>query len=120
MDTRSFLVLACAGLALTGCAARSTPPEVPVASASATRGTLEQRQRQTSVAYRDLQQARYEKRLAEQDVLNAQSAFDTAQRTLDAAKKSLAAATAREKKAADAYEAGLRAVDESFRTPASR
>jgi len=120
MDARHLLILASAGLALTGCATRSAPPEAPVASASAARGTLEQRQRQTGAAYRDLQQARYEKRLAEQDVLNAQASFDTAQRTLDAAKKALAAATAREKKADDAYEAGLRSVDDAFRAPTSR
>lgn len=110
-----------------GCAWRGAPPPSPVQSAAPAGSTLEQRQQRTGAAYRDMQQARHEKRLAEQDLLNAQAAYEAAQKNaaalkheLDGARKAYAAAEAREKKSAQAYEAGLKSVDEVFRNPAPR
>lgn len=80
-------------------------------TARAPAGTLEQRQRQTGVAYRALQQARHERRLAEQDYLNAKAAYDRVKREFDSANQAYATAQAREKAAEQDYERGLRAVD---------
>ncbi len=76
--------------------------------------TLEQRQRQTGAAYSRLQQVRYEKKLAEQDYLNAKAAYDRTKRELDGASTAYAAAQAREKAAEQEYERGMRSVDEIY------
>jgi len=107
---------------MAGCALRAQE-QTQVQSAQVPVGTLEQRQRQTGAAYRRLQQVRYEKRLAEQDLLNAQAAHESAQknadelkRQADAARKAYAAAQAREKETEQAYESGIRSVDELYRS----
>ena len=97
-----------------GCAVRSGQ-QSEVASARVPGATLEARQQQVSVAYRKLQQARYESRLAEQDYLNAKAAHDRTTREYDAASKEYAAAQAREKAVEAEYERGLRAVEEMSR-----
>lgn len=111
-----------AAMLLVGCALRAQE-QTPVQSTQVPGGTLEQRQRQTGVAYRRLEQVRYEKRLAEQDLLNAQAAYESAQknaaelkRQADAARQAYAAAQAREKEAEQAYERGIRSVDELYRS----
>lgn len=111
-------VLLAAIWSMAGCAV-STAQRSEVKSAPVAGSTLEQRQRHTAAAYRELQQARYDKKLAEQDLLNAQSAYDSAQknadllkREADAARKAYAATQAREKAAEAAYEGGIRSVDE--------
>lgn len=104
-------VLVLAACAAGGCALRSQP-QSEVQSAHVPGATLEMRQQQTGAAYRTLQQVRYEKRLAEQDYLNAKAAHERATRELDAASKAYAAAQTREKAAEADYERGLRSVDE--------
>jgi hypothetical protein len=109
------LLAAC--VACGGCALRSVEAS-QVADAPVPGATLEQRQRQTGVAYRRLQEVRWEKHLAEQDYLNADAAYRAAQTNADAlkrqaddAKKGYAAAQARAKAAEEAYERGMRSVD---------
>ncbi|HEY9445687.1 MAG TPA: hypothetical protein VIQ62_01315 [Burkholderiales bacterium] len=116
-----FVALTAAMLAA-GCALRAQE-QMPVQSAQVPGGTLEQRQQRTGTAYRRLQQVRYEKRIAEQDLLNAQAAYESAQknadelkRQSDAARKAYAAMQAREKEAEQAYELGIRSVDEIYRS----
>lgn len=78
-------------------------------------------------AYRELQQALYESKLAEQDVINTQDAYqrarqqaDELKRQLDAARKALSAAKAREAAARRRYEIAVNAVDEARRKPPAR
>ena len=78
-------------------------------------------------AYRELQQAQYEAKLAGQDVLNAEEAYRRAQtqaeelkRQLEAARKALAAAQAKEAAARQAYEKEVNAVDEQHRKPQTK
>jgi hypothetical protein len=82
---------------------------------------LQGKQQQAGAAFRALQQAQYEAKLAEQDFLNAQDAHGAAQklvderkRQLDAAKKTLDAAQARAARARKAYDEALSAVEQVF------
>ena len=102
-----------AATVLAGCAATAAR-QSDVSSVTVPGGTLEQRQRATGTAYRRLEQARYDSRLAEQDYLNAKAAYDRARSGLDAAKKAFDAAKAQEKAAEQDYERGLRSVDELY------
>jgi Skp family chaperone for outer membrane proteins len=75
-------------------------------------------------AYRELEQAQYEKKLAEQDVLNSQDAYQAAQRQaasrkqeLDAARKALEAARAKEARTRKRYDEALADVDQAFGKP---
>lgn len=118
---RVAIALCCAVAA--GCASRNQPAPSSAPAVVAPGATLEHRQLQTGTAYRHLQQVRYELRLAEQDALNAEAAYEQAQKTADArkrdvelARKAHAAAQAREKDAALAYERGIQSVDEFYRT----
>lgn len=79
---------------------------------------LQQGQYRTGIAYRELEQARYEARLAEQDVLNLADAHKAAQqqaelrrRELDVAQKALETARARLAAAQKTYEREVNAVD---------
>jgi hypothetical protein len=79
-----------------------------------------------SAAYRSLEQAQYEKKLAEQDVLNSEEAYQAAQeqaaalrRHLEAARKALDAARAKEAAARKRYDEALAAVDRAFGKPKS-
>lgn len=76
-------------------------------------------------AYREWEEARYQSRLAEQDVLNLEDAYQRRareaaelKRQLDAAKKAFAAAKARETAARQSYEQAVKAVDSARRDPA--
>lgn len=104
----TLLFAACAA---GGCALRSQQ-QSEVQSARVPGASLEMRQQQTGNAYRKLQEMRYEKRLAEQDYLNAKVAHERATRAFEAASKAYAEAQAREKAAEAEYERGLRSVDE--------
>jgi hypothetical protein len=86
------------------------------------RAALQQGQQRTGLTYRDLEQARYDARLAEQDMLNARDAHTAAQqqatlrqRELDAAQKALAAARARVAAAQQAYDKAVSDVDAAHR-----
>lgn len=79
---------------------------------------LQQGQYRATVTHRELEQARYDAKLAEQDVLNARDANTAAQkeaayrkRELDSAEKTLAAARNRLQAAQQRYDEALRAVD---------
>jgi hypothetical protein len=76
------------------------------------------------MAYRQLQQAQYETKLAEQDYLNAEDARRLAQKRADelrreaeTAKKAFDAVKAKEAAARAAYEKEVNAVDRLHRTP---
>ncbi len=97
-----------------------------VQDASRPASALELRQQDTGVAYRRLQQVRYELRFAEQDWLNANAAYQAAQKSTDelkkqaeAAQKAYAAAQAKEAQARAAYEQAIQAVDEAYRSGAA-
>jgi hypothetical protein len=94
-----------------GCALRSQP-QSEVHSAVSPGATLEMRQQQAGSAYRRLQDARYDRKLAEQDYLNAKAAHERTTREFDAASKAYTEARAHEKAAEAEYERGLRSVDE--------
>jgi len=93
-------------------AAKGTPAEERGAVGST---TLQQQQR-TTAAYRALQQARHDLKLAEQDYVNTEDAYRAQQQRADALKGDLSKAArardaAREKEAAaaKAYDAALNA-----------
>jgi hypothetical protein len=100
-----------AALTAGGCALRSQQ-QSEVHSAVSPGATLEMRQQQTGNAYRKLQDARYDRKLAEQDYLNAKAAHERTTREFDAASKAYAEVQAREKAAAIEYERGVHSVDE--------
>lgn len=90
----------------------------PVENISGQEGALLQGQQRAGFAYRELQQAQYETRLAEQDYLNAEDANRAARMRADEfrrqaamAKKTLEAAKLKEAAARKAYENALNAVD---------
>jgi len=84
---------------------------------------LQQGQYRAGAAHRELEQARHDAKLAEQDVLNSRDANAAAQREaasrkseLDKAEKALAAARARLQSAQRVYDDAVRAVDAVPRT----
>ena len=88
----------------------------PVEERSGAGNTLLQQQQRTSAANRALEQARYERRTAEQDYANADDVYRDAQKRADALKADLAklakardAAREKESAAAKAYDAALNA-----------
>ena len=114
--TRACLLCALALLAAS--AAAQVPP---VWGTNAREQAIQRSQIGASAAYRELEQAQYEKKLAEQDVLNSQDAYQAAQqqaeerkRQLDAARKALDAARAKEAQARKRYESALAGVDQAF------
>ena len=88
---------------------------------------IRQKQQQTSAAYRELQQAQYEAKLAEQDFLNAQEVHSAAQKQaderkkqLDAARKTLDAARAKVARARKTYDEAVTGVDQAWQKPAAK
>ena len=84
--------------------------------------SLQQGQYRAGAAHRQLEQARHDVKLAEQDVLNlrdahaaAQKLADQRKRELDAAQKALAAAKSRLSAAQQAYDKEVAAVDAAHR-----
>ncbi|MDH5535504.1 MAG: hypothetical protein OEZ08_08045 [Betaproteobacteria bacterium] len=100
--------------------------QVPVEELGREREQAVQRgQFRAGQAYREWEEARYQATLAEQDVLNLEDSYrrwsrETAEleRKLDAAKKALAAAKAREAVARQSYDQAVKAVDDVRRGPA--
>jgi hypothetical protein len=101
--------------------------QAPVQDVTGREQVIQRGQMKTGAAYRDLQQAQYESKLAEQDFLNAQDAQKAAQkqademrRQLDAAKKALDAAKSKEAAARKRYDGALGAVDRAFQAPPAK
>lgn len=100
------------------CAAGAQTPAakgVPVEERGGPSGTMLQQQQRTSAAYRALEQARYERKLAEQEYMNAEDANRAAQQRADTLKAELAtlakardAAKEKESAAAKAYDNELK------------
>jgi len=113
MKKRSWIF---AGLLLV---AGFTQAQAPVEDRSR---TVQQGQYRAGIAHRELDQARHDAKLAEQEVLNlrdahaaAQQQADQRKRELDAAQKALAAARARLSAARQAYDREVNAVDAAHR-----
>ncbi len=115
-----IILLACMA---SGALAQAQKPAL-VEDVSGRDGPMLQGQQRAGIAYRELQQAQYETRLAEQDYLNAEDANRAARKRADefsrqaeAAKKTLDAAKVKEAAARKAYENALNAVDRLQRKP---
>jgi hypothetical protein len=100
-------------------AAGFTQAQVPVEDRSR---AVQQGQYRAGIAHRELNQARHDAKLAEQDVLNlrdahaaAQQHADQSKRELEEAQKALAAARARLSAAQQAYDREVGAVDAAHR-----
>ena len=113
------IMLACMVFA----AAHAQTP-APVDDLSGREGAVLHSQQRAGMAYRQLQQAQYETKLAEQDYLNAEEARRPAQKRADelrreaeAAKKMFDAAKVKEAAARAAYEKEVNAVDRLHRAP---
>lgn len=103
------------------------PKPVPVEDLSGSEGAMLHSQQRAGIAYRHLQQAQYESKLAEQEYLNAEDAYRAAQKRADefrrqaeTSKKALDAARAKEAAARKAYENALNAVDQMQRKPPAK
>lgn len=114
------ILLACVA---SGAVAQTQKP-APVEDVSGREGAVLQNQQRAGIAYRQLQQAQYETKLAEQDYLNAEDARRAAQKRADelrreaeTAKKAFDVAKAKEAAARVAYEKEVNAVDQLQRKP---
>lgn len=114
------ILLACVA---SGAVAQTQKP-APVEDVSGREGVVLQSQQRAGMAYRQLQQAQYETKLAEQDYLNAEDARRAAQKRADelrreaeTAKKAFDVAKAKEAAARVAYEKEVNAVDRLQRKP---
>jgi predicted nucleic acid-binding Zn-ribbon protein len=101
--------------------------QAPAEDARKREEAIQQRQHQAGAAFRELQQAQYEAKLADQDFLNAQDAHAAAQtqvdgrkRQLDDAKKALDAARAKVAQARKRYDEALSGVDQAFQKPPAK
>jgi hypothetical protein len=101
--------------------------QAPVEDVTGRQHAIQRSQQRAGTAYRGLQQAQYEARLAEQDFLNARDAHAAAQKQADvlgleaeAARKALDAAKAKEARARKAYDDALTGVDEAWRLPPAK
>jgi biopolymer transport protein ExbB/TolQ len=125
MMTRNRCTATCAGLgAVLWLASIAALAQAPVDEPLRREQAIQRSQQATGVAYRQLQQAQYESKLAEQEFLNAQEVHHIAQqhaeerkRQLDAAKKALDAAKAKEAQLRKRYEQALTEVDRAFEKP---
>lgn len=100
-------------------------PQQPsrVQSAAAPNDTLVERQQRTALAHSQLEQTRYEERLAAQDYSNAQAEYKSAQQRMDdlkrrveSTKQAYDAARARTAAAQRNYDQAMRAVDQLFQS----
>jgi len=110
--------------ALLGCLATPVRGQAPVEDLTGRDQAIQRGQLKAATAYRALQDAQYEVKLAGQDVLNARDAQQAAQkhagemkRRLDDATKALAAAKEKEAGARKDYDAALVDVDRAFQKP---
>lgn len=85
---------------------------------------VQQAQMRAGAAYRELGEAQYELKLAEQDYINTQDAYRAVtperkdiRHELDKTKKALDAARAKEKRAREVYEAALDDVEKAWGRP---
>jgi hypothetical protein len=99
----------------------STLAQAPAAAQSE---AVQQAQIRASAAYRELTQAQYDLKIAEQDFVNTQDAYRAAAKTaedikreLDKMKVALDAAKTREARARKAYETALDGVDKAWGRP---
>jgi len=116
--------LALLAVVLLGWMAVPVRGQAPVEDLTSREQAVQRGQLKAGAAYRAVQEAQYEAKLAEQDVLNAREAHQAAQKhaeemkhRLDAATRALAAAREREAKARKDYEAALADVDKAFQKP---
>ncbi|HSQ03616.1 MAG TPA: hypothetical protein VLN59_06265 [Burkholderiales bacterium] len=109
-------------------AACATPARDPaqVQDVGRNADVLQQRQERTGVAYRRLEQVRFELKLAQQDAMNADAAYRAAQKNADElkqqadkAQQALVVAQKREAEARAAYEQAMQGVDEIYRKGAA-
>lgn len=107
--------------ALTLAVAAAALGQPPVGDRS---GAVQRAQMRASAAYRELGQAQYELKLAEQDYVNTRDAYRAApppaadiKRELDKTKKAFDAARLREARARKAYEAALDEVEKAWGRP---
>ena len=122
MRSRIEKTLAAAALMTMTCIAGAQAPAIGPGSAE---DAVLQKQRQAGAAYRELQQAQYEAKLAEQDVLNLQDAVaqqpsEERKRQLETAKKAHAAAQAKMAQARKRYDDAVTAVDQAVRKPPAK
>jgi len=110
--------------ALLGCLSAPVRCQAPVEDLTSRDQAVQRGQLKAAAAYRALQEAQYEAKLAGQDVLNAREAQQVAQkhademkRRLDEATKALASVQEKESRARKDYDAALADVDEAFRKP---
>lgn len=108
-------------------AAVSSFAQAPIEDVRQRQDAILQGQQRAGTAYRELQQAGYAAKQADQDFRQADADYKSAQkraddlkRQVDAAKKNLDAAKAREAKARKAYDAAVNAVDQSSQRPAQK
>jgi hypothetical protein len=99
----------------------STLAQAPAAAQS---DAVQQAQIRVSAAYRELTEAQYNLKLAEQDYVNTEDAYRAAAKTaedikreLDRMKDALDAAKRREARARKAYETALDGVDKAWGRP---
>jgi len=104
-----------------------TQAQTPAGDAGGGDALIRQKQQQTTTAYRALEQAQYEAKLAEQDFLNAREAHGAAQKQaderkkqLDAAGKTLDAAKAKVARARKTYDDALTAVEQAWQKPGAK
>lgn len=119
MTKRLLLFIALASMASPAVAQKAVPVDDLTQREQVTMG-----QQQAGEAYRRLQQAQYDAKLAEQDYLNTEDAYraqqkqvDALKHQVDAAKKTLDAARAQEAAARKAYDQAVDAVDRMQRAP---
>ena len=115
------------GSVLCACLATVAAAQAPVEDLTSREQSIQRSQQKTGAAYRELQQAQYDAKLAEQDFLNAQDAQNAAQKRaeemkgqLDAAKKALDAAKSKEALARKRYDEALGGVDRAFQKPPAK
>ena len=101
--------------------------QTPVQDRAGREQAIQRGQQRAGAAYRDLQQARHEAKLAEQEFINAEEAQRAAQkhaedmkRQLDGAKKALDAARAKEVQSRKAYDEALDGVDRARQQPPAK
>ena len=101
--------------------------QAPVGDVTSRELAIQRGQQVTGAAYREMQQAQREAKIAEQDFLNAQVAQREAQqrademkRQLDAAKKTLDMARQKELLARKRYDEALIGVDQAFKEPPAK
>jgi predicted nucleic acid-binding Zn-ribbon protein len=98
--------------------------QAPVEDLGGRQDAVRRSQIEAGAAYRELRQAQYEAKLAEQDFLNLEEAHRAALRRaedlgreLEAAKRALEAARAKEVQARRRYDEALGGVDKAFQQP---